>query len=139
VREKGAAHSSRGDVEEVAAAVAARGCHGTSRTRPRQLEGREATGVSSRGWSVGWHRRSAGEQRQRAETLAAEGVQCVEQRRRPGQENRSDGGEDQEAVVRLRPAAAAGAIRVNRNQRSVPGATPWAAEARGGEEVVGQV
>jgi hypothetical protein len=30
------------------------------RTRPRQLEGRQATGVSSRGWLVGWRRRSVG-------------------------------------------------------------------------------
>jgi hypothetical protein len=89
-----------GDVEEVSTAeatVAARGCHGTTRTEPRQLEGREGTGVSVRGWPVRWHRRSTGERRQRAGTLAAEGVRRVEQRRRLDQENRSGGGVDQEA------------------------------------------
>jgi hypothetical protein len=106
------------------------------RTRPRQLEGQEATGVSSRGWPVGWQ-----EERRRAAAAGQNpsrgGDRRIGQRRRPGQENRSGGGVDQEAVVRLRPAAAAGATGVDRNQRSAARATPWAAEARGRGAVVG--
>jgi hypothetical protein len=53
VRERGVANEGvGGDVEEVAVAeatVAARGCHGTTRAEPRQLEGREGTSVSVHG------------------------------------------------------------------------------------------
>jgi hypothetical protein len=49
--------------------------------------------------------------------------------RRPGRSEQG-GGVDQEAVVRLRPAAA-GATGVNRNQRSAARAAPWVAETRG--------
>jgi hypothetical protein len=50
--------------------VAARGCHGTTRAEPRQIEGLEGTSTSDQGWPVGRHLGSTGAQWQGVETLA---------------------------------------------------------------------
>jgi hypothetical protein len=113
-------------------AEAARGRHRTDRTKQCQrVQGKPRT-------SNWWRPTGAAPEHDgsRARTLATEGS-GTEIGGGPGRSEQG-GGVDQEAVVRLRPAAA-GATGVDLNQRSAARAAPWAAETQGGEEVVGRV
>jgi hypothetical protein len=69
--------------------VVARGCHGTTHAKPRQLEDREVAGVGI------W--RSVGARWQRVKTLAAGGARHGRRRRR--RSNRGGSGVDQGALV----------------------------------------
>jgi hypothetical protein len=71
--------------------VAARGCHGTTRAKPQQLEGWEAAGVCIWG--------SVRARWQRVETLATGGARHGRRRRRRA--NQSGGGVDPQALVSL--------------------------------------
>jgi hypothetical protein len=104
------------------------GRHGTTRAEPHRhllLVGRSSQVERRRAAAAGRNPSRGGDRR-------------IGQRRRPGQANHSGGGVDQEVVVRLRPAAAAGATGVDRNKRTAARATPWASEARGRGAVVGR-
>jgi hypothetical protein len=88
--------------------MAAQGCHGTTRAKPRQLGDWEAVGVGI------W--RSVGARWQRAETLAAGGARHSRRRRRRA--NQLGGGVDPRGLVSLRTSATAGVVGARRSQQA---------------------